>query len=376
MPVAECAGENAAASAPGSAARRASSNIAASHLNTSPWLGPRCGRRSHRASSARTRFAARNATSGNVPPAAGSLWPTDGAVSAAEESFSVFAFPELASSEAASEDDAASEPVSSKVTPSAAAGRALRLSLPRSNWRRNAISCSSSSSSACRRPPSRRGCNTSLRGAFSVLAAARCAARCGSAWPARLWIQFMLTGACATRSTVTFSTSATAPMAMNAIAVSTRYDTYSPLANRRRYRHGLFPVAPSRASPSRRASSVGAGCGAVAAAAADGRRAPSALDIPFRASCTAARGASARVRSIRGWVFNSRSRPREFSSEPRNASLRNERGGFKTDAYGVVVLKICESVVFCNAENDARATMSRTTRLSLRSPCHASPPSA
>ena len=31
------------------------------------------------------------------------------------------------------------------------------------------------------------------------------------------------------------------------------------------------------------------------------------------------------------------SRPREFSSEPRNASLRNEWGGFKTDAYGVVV---------------------------------------
>lgn len=27
-------------------------------------------------------------------------------------------------------------------------------------------------------------------------------------------------------------------------------------------------------------------------------------------------------------------------------------------------MKICESVVFCNAENDARATTSRTTRLS------------
>jgi hypothetical protein len=148
----------------------------------------------------------------------------------------------------------------------------------------------------------------------------------------------MLTGACATRSTVTFSTSATAPMAMNAIAVSTRYDTYSPLANRRRYRHGLFPVAPRRASPSRRASSVGAGCGAVAAAAADGRRAPSTLDIPFRASCTAARGASARVRSIRGWVFNfSKPSARIFERTAGNASLRNERGGFKTDAYGVVV---------------------------------------
>ena len=108
----------------------------------------------------------------------------------------------------------------------------------------------------------------------------------------------MLTGACATRSTVTFSTSATAPMPMNAIAVSTRYDTYSPSANRRRYRQGLFRLATAparpRASPSRRASSVGAGCGAVAAAAADGRRTPSALDIPFRASCNAA---SARERA-------------------------------------------------------------------------------
>ena len=99
--------------------------------------------------------------------------------------------------------------------------------------------------------PSRRGCATSLSGAISVLAAARCAARCGSAWPARLWIQFMLTGACATRSTVTFSTSATAPMPMNAIAVSTRYDTYSPSANRRRYlpralSTGHRPGAPAR----------------------------------------------------------------------------------------------------------------------------------